>query len=75
MSTEIRLTPAQQRILRALSRARELSNAQVAETAKVSESYASKVLRKLERAKLASSRVNVQDVDDPQSHYRLWKAA
>ncbi len=63
------------RVLEALSRARELSNAQVAAKAECSEGYASRVLNFLERTRpqpMATSRV-VQDAEDPQTHFKLWK--
>lgn len=74
MSSLRMTTPTQQRIMAALSRQRELSNAQVAAAAECSEAYASRVLRWLERQRPArvSSRV-VQDANDPQTHYRLWR--
>jgi len=65
------MTPLQVAILAALSN-REQSNAQIAAAAKCSEPYASRVLSALARQGKASSRV-VQDAEDPQTHYRLWK--
>jgi len=69
-----RLTKLQSAVLAALSSTRELSNAQVAAAADCGESYASKVLHRLARARLAKSRY-VQDAEDPNTHYRLWRRA
>ncbi len=68
----LRMTEKQKAILGALSTTREVSNAQVAAAAGVSEEYASRVLGRLARAGKAKSRY-AQDAEDPQTHYRLWK--
>ncbi len=71
MST-LQMTTVQRRILDALSHGAQLSNAQVAAQARCSEAYASRVLSRLAREGRAVSRY-VQDAEDPQTHYRLWK--
>ncbi len=63
------------RVLAALSRARELTNAQVAEAAGCSESYSSRVLNFLARVKplpMATPR-RVKDGEDFQTVWTLWK--
>lgn len=66
------MTPLQRAILSALSRTRELSNAQVADAAQCSEAYACRVLRRLATDGEVTSRV-VEDAEDPQSHFRMWR--
>lgn len=79
MSTR-RFTPIQRAVLDALSRTQWKSNAQIAEAADTSESYASRVLSLLSRLRdpqtnrpYAVSAGLVQDAEDPTTHYRLWK--
>lgn len=69
---QIRWTLVQRRLHALLSLTRELSNAQVAEGARVSEGYASRVLSAMARDGYAASRL-AQDRTDPQTTYRLWR--
>jgi len=68
------MTPLQRAILAALSRTAERSNAQVAAAARCSEAYAARVLHRLASDGAAVSR-RVQDAEDPQTHFRLWRRA
>lgn len=70
----VNLTELQRRVLAVLSRTREWTNAQVAERADCSDPGASRILRKLARAGLATSRV-VQDANEPNIRYRMWRRA
>lgn len=66
------LTKKQAALLGALSKVKGLSQAQLAEAADVSEGYVSKTMPRFARAGLAASEY-VQDAEDPQTHYRLWR--
>jgi DNA-binding MarR family transcriptional regulator len=70
--SSLRFTEKQRRVLGALARGRELSNAQIAAAADVSEGYVSKVLTVALREGLTTER-RVEDAEDPQTHYRLSK--